>query len=215
MNRIILFGAPGAGKGTEAGILKKECGIPQISTGDIFRKNISEGTDLGRKAKAYMEKGELVPDELTTNLVVDRLAQDDAKSGYILDGFPRTIAQAKSLSKILAELGEQIDHVIYLYCENELLMKRLTSRRVCLECGKVYNTITMPSKQEGICDACGGEVVQRPDDNEETAERRLLVYEKETMPLLEYYRQEGLLREVDGAGTAEEVHVRVEPVLAG
>jgi len=213
MNRIILFGAPGAGKGTEAGLLIRDFNIPQISTGDIFRKNISAGTDLGKRAKSFMDAGELVPDDLVTNLVVDRLLQDDVKSGYILDGFPRTLTQARSLKAILDEKDEQIGHVIYLRCEYDLLMERLTSRRICLNCGKVYNTITMPTKEPGVCDICGGEVVQRPDDSAETAERRLMVYDKETMPLIEYYRQEGLLREVDGAGTADEVHARILPIL--
>lgn len=214
MNRLILFGPPGSGKGTEAGMLIKDFDIPQISTGDIFRKNISEGTELGIKAKEYMNRGDLVPDDVVTELVVDRLAEDDAKEGYILDGYPRTINQAESLNGILADLSEQLDHVIYLRCDRELLLQRLTSRRICEKCGKVYNTITMPMKQEGLCDICGGTVSQRKDDSYETAVKRLEVYEKQTMPLIEFYKKEGLLLEVDGSGTAEVVHDRIKPLLS-
>ena len=214
MNRLILFGPPGSGKGTEAELITERCGIPQISTGEIFRNNIAEGTPLGEKAKGYMDRGELVPDDLVTALVADRLMQDDVQGGYMLDGFPRTIPQAESLKQILAGHGGQLDHVIYLKCERDLLLRRLTSRRVCEGCGKVYNTITNPPAQDGRCSLCGGNVVQRSDDTEETAVHRLSVYNEQTLPLAEYYATEGLLREVDGAGTGEEVFERLRPYLA-
>jgi adenylate kinase len=214
VNRLILFGPPGSGKGTEAELITERCGIPQISTGDIFRSNIAAETPLGEQAKSYIARGELVPDKLVTALVADRLMQDDVQAGYLLDGFPRTIPQAESLQEIFDEHGGQLDHVIYLKCERDLLLRRLTSRRVCENCGKVYNTITNPPAQEGECNLCGGRVVQRSDDTEETAAHRLSVYNEQTLPLAEYYAKKGLLREVDGAGTGEEVFARLKAYLA-
>jgi adenylate kinase len=213
MKRLILLGPPGSGKGTEAVRITEKYGTPQISTGDIFRKNIADGTELGAKAKSYMDAGELVPDSLVLDLVVDRLSQDDVKDGYILDGFPRTIAQAEALDKILAEKGEELNYVISLDVADEVLIQRVTSRRVCKQCSKVYNTITDPPAAEGVCDVCGGEVVQRADDSEETEKNRLAVYAEQTLPLVDYYRGKGLLSELDGEGSADEVFARIVQIL--
>jgi adenylate kinase len=198
MARIILLGAPGCGKGTVAGRLLAELGVPAISTGDIFRKNLSENTPLGLEAKGYMEKGGLVPDELVIALVADRLAQDDAKDGYLLDGFPRTIPQAEALDGILAESGASIDKVFYINVPRDVLISRIAGRRVCGECGKTYHVTNFPPKTEGVCDICGKELIQRKDDNEDTAATRIDVYDKETKPLADYYRAAGILVELDG-----------------
>lgn len=204
MRNLLIIGPPGSGKGTQGERIIAKYGIPSISTGDIFRKNISEGTELGKKAKSYMDKGELVPDSVVVDLVVSRLSEGDTKEGYLLDGFPRTQAQAEALSKILAEKGEAIDHVLYINTPDEELIRRITSRRVCTKCGKTYNTRNFPSKQEGVCDLCGGEVVQRSDDTEETARNRIDVYNSQTMPLVGYYDAMGLLTEFDGMAPVDE-----------
>ena len=209
MKRLLIIGPPGSGKGTQGERIIAKYGIPSISTGDIFRKNISEGTELGKKAKEYMDKGELVPDSLVLDLVVSRLSEDDTKEGYLLDGFPRTQAQAEALDAILNEKGEVIDHVIYISIPDDELIKRITSRRVCTKCGKTYNTMHFPTKQEGICDICGEEVVQRSDDTLETARNRIDVYNRQTMPLVGYYRGKGLLAEFDGMGSADEIFERI------
>ena len=213
MRNLLIVGPPGSGKGTQGERIIAEYGIPSISTGDIFRKNISEGTELGKKAKGFMDKGELVPDSLVVDLVVSRLSEDDTKDGYLLDGFPRTQAQAEALDAILNEKGDVIDHVIYISIPDEELIARITSRRVCTKCGKTYNTRSFPTKNEGVCDVCGGEVVQRSDDTPETARNRIDVYNQQTMPLVGYYRDKGLLTEFDGVGSADDIFGRIRSLL--
>ncbi len=195
--KIIMLGAPGAGKGTYAGRMSEKYNIPHISTGDIFRENIKNGTELGKKAKSYMDAGDLVPDELTCDLVVDRIHQDDAKNGYILDGFPRTIPQAEALTKALQEKGEKIDFAIEVEMSDEQIIERMSGRRVC-SCGATYHIVNIPPKQEGICDKCGKELVLREDDAPETVKKRLAVYHEQTAPLIEYYRNQGVLHAVRG-----------------
>jgi adenylate kinase len=192
--RAVLLGPPGAGKGTQAVKLVEKYGIPQISTGDIFRKNIKEGTELGKKAQDYMNKGLLVPDELVVDLVKDRLMQDDCANGYLLDGFPRTIYQAEQLDKFLAENGQKLDAVINFEVGHDALISRLTGRRICKKCGASYHIVNIPPKKEGICDVCGGELEQRKDDTVETAENRIKVYNESTAPLIEYYTKSGAIR---------------------
>ena len=192
--RAVLLGPPGAGKGTQAVKLVEKYNVPQISTGDIFRKNIKEGTELGKKAQEYMNSGQLVPDELVVDLVKDRLMQDDCANGYLLDGFPRTIFQAQELDKFLAENGQKLDAVINFEVGYETLMERLTGRRICKKCGAGYHIKNIPPKVEGICDKCGGELEQRKDDTRETAENRIAVYEKSTAPLIGYYTETGALK---------------------
>lgn len=193
---IIMLGAPGTGKGTVANILKEQLGVPQVSTGDIFRKNLKEGTELGKLSEKYMSAGKLVPDDLTINLVKERLQEDDVKAGIILDGFPRTVKQAEELDKILEEQGKKIDMVINLTTPKEEIIERIVNRRVCLNsnCKTIYNIILNPPKQEGICDKCGSELVQRKDDTRETIEARLADYEKNTSSLVDYYEKKGNLR---------------------
>ncbi|MDR2163820.1 MAG: adenylate kinase [Clostridiales Family XIII bacterium] len=202
MKKIILLGAPGSGKGTLAERITAKYGIPQISTGDILRQNIADGTELGKKAKAYMDKGELVPDALILDLIAGRLAQPDANDGYMLDGFPRTIAQAEALGGNLAEGGSGIDFVVYLNTPKDELIKRISGRRLCSACSKSYNVNNneFAPSSEGVCDACGGGLIQRPDDTEAVAENRIDVYNEQTLPLVEYYRNAGLLIELDGMG---------------
>lgn len=195
--RAVLLGPPGAGKGTQAVRLVKKYNIPQISTGDIFRKNIKEGTELGKKAQEYTNSGKLVPDELVVDLVKDRLQQEDCKNGYLLDGFPRTIFQAEQLDKYLEEQGQKLDAVINFEVGYESLMERLTGRRVCKACGAGYHIKNLPPKVEGVCDNCGGELEQRKDDTRETAENRIAIYEESTAPLIEYYTKAGAIRNFD------------------
>ena len=192
--RAVLLGPPGAGKGTQAVKLVEKYGVPQISTGDIFRKNIKEGTELGKKAQEYMNSGRLVPDELVVDLVKDRLMQDDCANGYLLDGFPRTIFQAEQLDKFLEEIGQKLDAVINFEVGHDTLMERLTGRRVCKKCGASFHIKNIPPKVEGICDLCGGELEQRKDDTVETAEKRISVYEESTAPLIGYYTRTGALK---------------------
>ncbi|MBQ3291953.1 MAG: adenylate kinase [Mogibacterium sp.] len=192
--RAVLLGPPGAGKGTQAVKLVEKYGVPQISTGDIFRKNIKEGTALGKKAQEYMNSGQLVPDELVVDLVKDRLQQEDCANGYLLDGFPRTIFQAEQLDKFLAENGQKLDAVINFEVGHDTLMVRLTGRRICKKCGASYHIVNIPPKVEGVCDKCGGELEQRKDDTVETAEKRIAVYEESTAPLIGYYTKTGALR---------------------
>ena len=192
--RAVLLGPPGAGKGTQAVRLVEKYGVPQISTGDIFRANIKAGTELGKKAQEYTNSGKLVPDELVCDLVKDRLMQDDCKNGYLLDGFPRTIFQAEQLDKFLEEMGQKLDAVINFEIGNEVLIERLTGRRICKGCGAGYHVVNLPPKVEGVCDKCGGELEQRKDDSRETAENRLSVYEESTAPLIEYYSKTGALK---------------------
>ena len=207
--RAVLLGPPGAGKGTQAVRLVEKYNVPQISTGDIFRKNIKEGTELGKKAQEYMNSGRLVPDELVVELVKDRLQQDDCANGYLLDGFPRTIFQAEQLDKFLEGRGESLDAVINFEVGYETLMVRLTGRRICKSCGAGYHVTNMPPKVEGICDKCGGELEQRKDDTRETAENRISVYEESTAPLIEYYRNAGNLKNFNAEKDPEEVFAEI------
>ena len=205
MLRAVLLGPPGAGKATQAVRLVEKYEIPHISTGDIFRKNIKEGTELGKKAQEYMNAGALVPDELVVDLVKDRLQQDDCKNGFLLDGFPRTIFQAEKLDEFLSESNLKMDIVINLKVEKEALIKRLTGRRVCKDCGASYHIVNIPPKKEGVCDICGGELIQRKDDNIETVENRINVYEEQTAPLIGYYKEAGSLVDFDGEASLDEV----------
>ena len=205
MLRAVLLGPPGAGKGTQAAKLVEKYDIPHISTGDIFRANIKEGTPLGKKAQEYMNAGELVPDELVVDLVTDRLKQDDCKNGFLLDGFPRTIFQAEKLDEFLATNDQKMDIVINLVVAKDALIKRLTGRRVCKNCGASYHIVNVPPKKEGICDVCGGELIQRADDNLETVENRINVYEEQTAPLVGYYKKAGSLVDFDGEASLDEV----------
>ena len=196
--KIVMLGAPGAGKGTQAKMIASKYQIPHISTGDIFRANIKNGTELGKKAKSYMDQGLLVPDELTVDLVIDRLANDDCKNGYILDGFPRTIPQAEALDAALAKLGEKMDYAIDVDVPDENIVNRMSGRRACLACGATYHIVHVPPKKEGICDRCGKELVLRDDDKPETVLNRLKVYHEQTAPLKDFYSKQGKLETVTG-----------------
>ncbi len=211
--KIIMLGAPGAGKGTQAKQIAGKYSIPHISTGDIFRANIKNGTELGKKAKEYMDKGLLVPDELTCDLVVDRIGQDDCKNGFVLDGFPRTIPQAEALDKALDGLGEKMDFAIDVDVPDESIVKRMSGRRACLDCGATYHIVSIPPKQEGICDACGSKLVLRDDDKPETVQKRLDVYHEQTQPLIDYYKNQGILKSVDGTKPMEEVFSDIVEIL--
>ena len=211
--KIIMLGAPGAGKGTQAKKIAAKYGIPHISTGDIFRANIKNGTELGKKAKTYMDQGLLVPDELVCDLVVDRVQQDDCKKGYILDGFPRTIPQAESLDKALQAIGEKMDYAIDVEVPDENIVKRMGGRRACVGCGATYHLVYAPTKKEGICDVCGGELILRDDDKPETVQKRLGVYHEQTQPLIDYYKNQGILREVDGSVDMEDVFKEILNIL--
>lgn len=213
MLRTILLGAPGAGKGTVAAKIIKEYNIPHISTGDIFRDNLKRQTELGLRAQEYMTRGELVPDDLTCEIATTRLLEDDCKNGFLLDGFPRTVYQAEKLQEFLEEHGQKLDKVVQLVVDNDLLIKRLTGRRVCKNCGATFHVITIPPKEEGICDVCGEPLIQRADDTEETAVNRLKVYEEQTSPLVEYYEAKDVLAPIDGAGTPDEVFQNILNVL--
>ena len=196
--KIIMLGAPGAGKGTQAKRIAEKYGVPHISTGDIFRANIKEGTELGKKAKSYMDQGLLVPDELTCDLVVDRISQPDAQKGYVLDGFPRTIPQAEALTAALEKRGEKIDYAIDVEVPDSNIIDRMSGRRACLSCGATYHLKYNPPKAEGQCDNCGASLVLRDDDKPETVRKRLDVYHSQTQPLIDYYKAAGALRGVDG-----------------
>lgn len=211
--KIIMLGAPGAGKGTQAKMLADKYKIPHVSTGDIFRANIKNGTELGTKAKVYMDQGMLVPDELTCDLVVDRIKQDDCKDGYILDGFPRTIPQAECLDKALDALNDKIDFAVNVEVPDENIIRRMSGRRACLSCGRTYHIVYNPPKEEGICDECKKELVLRDDDKPETVEKRLKVYHEQTQPLIDYYRNKGVLAEVDGTRDMKEVFTAITDVL--
>ncbi len=203
--RLILLGPPGAGKGTQAAGIVKKYHIPHISTGDIFRKNIKEGTELGKKAKEYMDQGLLVPDELVVAIVEERLKEPDCRDGFLLDGFPRTVEQAKSLDKVLATMDVALDSVINIEVDKEILVNRAVGRRICKDCGATYHIEFNPPQKEGICDECGGSLYQRADDNEETVSTRVEVYLKQTQPLIDYYTKQGILITIDGQQPIDKV----------
>jgi adenylate kinase len=214
--RIVLLGGPGSGKGTQAKMLIDKLKVPQISTGDIFRAALKEGTPMGLKAKTYMDKGELVPDEVVIGVVEERLTKPDLDKGYMLDGFPRTLPQAEALDKILKTQGKGIDHAVLVDVPDDELVKRLSGRRTCKnsECGSMFHVMFNPPKKEGICDKCGGELYQRDDDKEATIRERLTVYNSQTAPLVGYYEGKGLLRRVKGVGPINEIFAAMEKVLA-
>ena len=211
--KIIMLGAPGAGKGTQAKQIASKYGVPHISTGDIFRANIKNGTDLGKKAKEYLDQGLLVPDELTCDLVMDRIAQDDAKNGFVLDGFPRTIPQAEALTAALTKIGQSMDFAIDVDVPDENIVNRMSGRRACLNCGATYHIVSIPPKKEGICDTCGNELVLRDDDKPETVQKRLDVYHDQTQPLIDYYKGQGILQSVDGTQPMETVFAEIVKIL--
>lgn len=211
--KIIMLGAPGAGKGTQAKKLAVKYGIPHISTGDIFRANIKNGTELGKKAKVYMDQGLLVPDELVVDLVVDRFKEPDCEKGYVLDGFPRTIPQAKALDEALAKNDDQVEYAIDVDVPDANIITRMAGRRACVNCGGTYHLETIPPKKEGICDTCGAELVLREDDKPETVEKRLKVYHDQTQPLIEYYTSKGILKSVDGTKNLEAVFEDVVKIV--
>ena len=211
--KLIMLGAPGAGKGTQAKKIAEKYTIPHISTGDIFRANIKNGTELGKKAKTFMDQGLLVPDELVVDLVVDRVNQEDCKNGYVLDGFPRTIPQAEALDKALSAIGDSVDYAINVEVPDENIVRRMSGRRACVGCGATYHIVYNPPKKEGICDVCGQELVLRDDDKPETVKKRLDVYHDQTQPLIDYYKNEGVLAEVDGTLDMEDVFQAIVKIL--
>ena len=210
---IVMLGAPGAGKGTQAAMICEKYGLPHVSTGDIFRSNIKNGTELGRKARAYMDAGQLVPDELTVQLLLDRVAKEDCAQGYVLDGFPRTIPQAEVLTNALKESGGSVDYAINVDVPDENIIRRMSGRRSCPKCGASYHIQYIPPKQEGICDTCGSELIQRDDDKPETVRNRLSVYHDQTQPLIEYYERAGVLETVDGTKDKEDVFADISAIL--
>ena len=211
--KIIMLGAPGAGKGTQAKQIADKYAIPHISTGDIFRANLKAGTELGKKAKEYMDQGLLVPDELTCDLVMDRISQDDCKNGFVLDGFPRTIPQAEALDAALSKINEKMDYAIDVDVPDENIVNRMSGRRACLNCGATYHIVSIPTKVEGICDRCGSQVVLRDDDQPETVKKRLDVYHEQTQPLIDYYKKQDILRTVDGTQPMEQVFGAIVEIL--
>lgn len=211
--KIIMLGAPGAGKGTQAKMIAEKYSVPHVSTGDIFRANIKNGTELGMEAKKYMDQGLLVPDELTVRILLDRVAKDDCKNGYVLDGFPRTIPQAQVLDEALTKLGDKIDYAINVDVPDENIIRRMSGRRACLTCGATYHIEHIPPKKEGICDTCGSELVLRDDDKAETVKNRLDVYHKQTQPLIDFYSEKGVLKAVDGTLPMEEVFAAITAIL--
>ncbi len=211
--RLILLGPPGAGKGTQAKLISGRRGIPQISTGDILRQAVADGTPLGKEAKGHMDRGALVPDEVVIGLIRDRLAQPDCAKGYILDGFPRTVAQAQALDAMLGAMGTPLHHVVAVHVEEEALVERLSGRRTCSQCQRPYHVRFNLPKTEGVCDACGGGLLQRDDDREETVRRRLSVYRQQTEPLLAYYKGAGLLKELVGEGKIEEIAEQIDRII--
>ena len=211
--KIIMLGAPGAGKGTQAKMIAEKYGIPHISTGDIFRANIKNGTPLGMEAKGYMDQGLLVPDELTVKILLDRVSQEDCEKGYVLDGFPRTIPQAQVLDKALAELNDQIDHAIDVDVPDENIIRRMSGRRACVSCGATYHIEYIRPVKEGICDACGQELILREDDRPETVGKRLDVYHEQTQPLIDFYGKKGILKTVDGTREMHEVFGAIVEIL--
>lgn len=208
-----MLGAPGAGKGTQAKKIAEKYAIPHISTGDIFRANIKNGTELGKKAKTYMDQGLLVPDELVVDLVVDRVNQEDCADGYVLDGFPRTIPQAEALDKALAAMGQKMDYAINVEVPDENIVNRMSGRRACVGCGATYHLVYAPTKVEDICDKCGGSLILREDDKPETVKKRLGVYHDQTQPLIDYYTTAGILKEVDGTIDIQDVFAEIVKIL--
>ena len=211
--KIIMLGAPGAGKGTQAKQIAAKYEIPHISTGDIFRANIKNGTELGKKAKEYMDQGMLVPDELTCDLVMDRIAQDDCERGFVLDGFPRTIPQAEALTNALNKIGQSMDYAIDVDVPDENIVNRMSGRRACLNCGATYHIVFNPTKTEGVCDTCGNETVLRDDDKPETVQKRLSVYHDQTQPLIDYYKKQDILKTVDGTKPMDDVFFDIVAIL--
>lgn len=211
--KIIMLGAPGAGKGTQAKQIADKYAIPHISTGDIFRANLKAGTELGKKAKEYMDQGLLVPDELTCDLVMDRIRQDDCKNGFVLDGFPRTIPQAEALDAALTKINQKMDYAIDVDVPDENIVNRMSGRRACLNCGATYHIVSIPTKVEGVCDRCGSPVVLRDDDQPETVKKRLDVYHEQTQPLIDYYKEQNILRTVDGTQPMEDVFGAIVEIL--
>ena len=207
--RLVLLGGPGVGKGTQAQILAEKYSVPHVATGDILRQAVKDGTEMGLKARSYMDKGLLVPDDVVIGIIEDRLAQPDAKAGVILDGFPRTLPQAEALDELIAKLDMPLDAVIYIKASTDTIVQRLSGRRTCRDCQTVYHIEYSSPEKPGICDRCGGELYQREDDKEETIRKRLQVYEEQTSPLLDYYRRSGKLTEVPGDGTIEEVNTAI------
>ena len=213
--KLIILGAPGSGKGTSATVLREKYDLAHISTGDLFRYNLKEGTPLGIEAKSYMDKGALVPDDVTIRMVEDRLNNPDVSKGYILDGFPRNIAQAEALDEILAKKGEKLDAVVYVITDDDIIIDRVTTRRVCEKCGASFNVKYMPTKVEGVCDNCGGHVVQRSDDNPETVAKRLATYAENTRPLIDFYKERGILVEGNNNVDADTCIKSIEEGLKG
>lgn len=211
--KIIMLGAPGAGKGTQAKMIAEKYQVPHVSTGDIFRANIKNGTLLGKEAKKYMDQGLLVPDELTVKILLDRVAKEDCKNGYVLDGFPRTIPQAEVLDKALREMGDAIDYAINVDVPDENIVRRMSGRRACLACGATYHIAHIPPKKEGICDTCGQELVLRDDDKPETVLNRLKVYHDQTQPLIDFYAAKGVLKNVDGTVDMKDVFAAIVDIL--
>lgn len=211
--KIIMLGAPGAGKGTQAKKIAAKYGIPHISTGDIFRANIKNGTELGKKAKTYMDQGLLVPDDLVVDLVVDRVNQEDCRNGYVLDGFPRTIPQAEALDKALASQGQKMDYAIDVDVPDENIVRRMSGRRACIGCGATYHLQYAPTKKEGVCDVCEGRLILRDDDKPETVKKRLNVYHEQTQPLIDYYTNAKILRTVDGTRDINDVFQAITKIL--
>ena len=211
--KIVMLGAPGAGKGTQAKMIAEKYSVPHISTGDIFRANIKNGTELGKEAKTYMDKGALVPDELTVRILLDRVAQPDCANGYVLDGFPRTIPQAEVLDAELTKLNEKIDYAINVEVPDENIIKRMSGRRACVTCGATYHIEHIPPKKEGICDKCGSELILRDDDKEATVNNRLSVYHEQTQPLIDFYNNKGVLRNVDGTVEMMQVFEAITKIL--
>ncbi len=211
--KIVMLGASGAGKGTQAQMLAKKYDIPHVSTGDIFRMNIKNGTELGMEAKKYMDQGLLVPDELTVRILLDRVAREDCRKGYVLDGFPRNIPQADVLDEALSKLGDKIDYAINVDVPDENIIRRMGGRRACLSCGATYHIEHVPPKKEGICDKCGQELVLRDDDKPETVKNRLQVYKEQTQPLIDFYTKQGVLHNVDGTKDMNEVFEAIVAIL--
>ena len=211
--KIVMLGAPGAGKGTQAKMIAEKYGIPHVSTGDIFRANIKNGTELGKEAKQYMDQGKLVPDELTVKILLDRVAQDDCKNGYVLDGFPRTIPQANVLDEALTKLGDKIDYAVNVDVPDDNIINRMGGRRACVACGATYHIVYNAPKTEGICDVCVKELIIRDDDQPETVKNRLKVYHDQTQPLIDFYEGKGVLKSVDGTADMKDVFAAIVEIL--